>query len=105
MSQGHVTALFEHDVEVQVRGEPLVELDGTVIEARPLGCEIVGPHDRGVSSRPSAPYVALLHDRHIGDAVVAGEVVGGGETVNPTTHDDHVIGRGQFVLFPDLWPW
>ncbi len=92
-----MAALGEQQVEVQVLGEALVELDAGVVEARALGRLVVGAQDRGVAPGGARADVALLEDRHVGDPVVA-EVVRGGQAVRAAADDHHVVGALELRL-------
>ena len=91
VGQGQMAALGEEQVEVELLGEALVELDAGVVEARPLGRLVVGAQDRRVAPRGPGADVALLEDGDIVDAVLA-QVVRGGQPVRAAADDDHVVG-------------
>ena len=88
VGQRQVPPLGEHDVEVQLRRQLLVELHRAVVERDAFGCQVVRPHDGGVAARSTAPDVALVDHRHVGDAPPRGQVVRGGEPVHARA-DDH----------------
>ena len=82
VGEGEVAPLGEHDVEVEVGGERLVEPDRAVVEADAFGGQVVGTDDGGVAARAAAADVALVEHGHLANAVIGGEIVGGGETVD-----------------------
>ena len=102
--QGEVAHLAEHDVEVQICRETFVQLHGTVVEPDALRGEVVGAHDRGVAPGAPAAHVPLVEDGDVGDAVVLGEVVGGGQPMHASADDDNVVARLQLVVAPYLRP-
>ena len=90
--QDHKSALAEHDVEVQLAREPLVEAQREVVEARALREEVVGAHDRRVAPGVAAAEPAALEDRHVADPVVLRQVVRGRESVAAAAHDERIVG-------------
>ena len=104
MRKRHVTTLFEHDVEVQVGGQSLVQVDGSVVERNTLGSQIVGPDDGGVASRSATPDVGLLENGDIGDVVVLGQIVRRCQSVNSSADDHDIVRIFEIVLTPDAWP-
>ncbi|MNR34900.1 hypothetical protein D3C85_1527090 [compost metagenome] len=61
------------------------------VQVRRLVPQVVGAHDGGVARGVAAAQPALLDHRHVGDAVLLGQVVGGGQAVPATADDDHVV--------------
>ena len=51
-----------------------------------------------------SPIGPLLEDRDVGDAVVAGQVVGGGEPVAAAAHDHDAVVRPRRRLGPGTRP-
>ena len=86
-----VPVLREHEVEVELGREPLVELHALRVERGALRSAVVGPDDGRVAAGRAGADVALLDDRHVGDAVVLGEVVRRGEPVRAAADDDDVV--------------
>ena len=86
-----VPVLREHEVEVQILRELLVELDALLVEGRALGRPVVGADDRRVAAGGTRADVALLEDRDVVDAVMRGEVVRRRETVRAAADDDDVV--------------
>jgi hypothetical protein len=93
MRQRQVAMLGEHHVEIEVAGELFVELHALLVERDALGGSIVGPDDRRVASAGAAAKVALVQHRHIGDAVVFRQVVGGREPVNAGADNGDLVRR------------
>ena len=89
--------LGEEQVEVELRRQPLVELDRGVVEARALGGLVVGAQDRRVAPGRAGADVALLEHADVGDPVVAGQVVGGREAVRAAADDHHVVAVAQLA--------
>ena len=85
-------ALAEHDVEVDVAGEPLEQPQRFLVEVGALVPQVVGADDGGVAPGVAAAEPSLLEDRDVGDPVLLGQVVGGGEAVAAAADDDHVVG-------------
>src|SRR5699024_6285733 len=102
--QGEVPALGEHDVVVQLGGEVLVELDGAVVEADPLGGEVVRAQDGGVPPGASAAQIPAVEHGDVPDPVVHREVVGGGEAVEAAADDHDVVAGAQLPVVPHLRP-
>ena len=97
-------ALAEHDVEVQVMGQPLPELERVLVEKGGLVPEIVRADDGGVARRVAAAEVALLDDGDVACAVVLGEIVGRRKAVPARADDDEVIGRLRLRTAPRRLP-
>ena len=93
MREREVPALRIHDVHVEVVGEVFPERQRFVVEPHALRRQVVGADDGGVAAGVAAAEIALLEDRDIGDAVIAGEVVGGRHPVSAAADDHHVVGR------------
>jgi hypothetical protein len=53
---------------------------------------IVGADERGIAADIAGADVVPLQHRHVGDAVVLGEIIGGGETVAAAADDDDIVG-------------
>ena len=87
-----MAVLREEQVEVELRAQPLVELQRRVVEARALRRLVVGAQDRRVAPGGARADVALLEHRHVADPVVLGEVVRGGEAVRAAADDHDVVG-------------
>ena len=96
--------LRDHGVEVQLPLEPLPQLHAQLVERIVPLEQVVGAHDRGVASHVARADVALLQHRHVGDAVLARQVVGGGEPMPPAAHDHHVVGGLGLGLAPGRRP-
>ena len=88
----HHAARREHDVEVQLRGEALVEPMGEGVERDAFGIEIVGADDGRVPPGVAAADPPFLQHGDAREAVRLGEIVGRGEAVAAAADDDGVIG-------------
>jgi hypothetical protein len=86
-------ALGEHDVVVQLLGEPLPEVERVIVELGALVVEVVRADDRGVAAGVAAAEPALVDHRDRCDPVLLREVIGGAEAVAAGADDDHVVGR------------
>ncbi len=104
VGEGEMTALGEHDVEIEVRRQRLVEPDRAVVEPHAVWSQVVGTDDGRVASRASATDIALVDDRHPPNAVVGRKVVRGCEPVDPGADHHDVVYSPQFVGLPDLRP-
>ena len=91
MGEREVPVLREHQVEVEIGGELLVELDALGVEGGAFGRAVVRPDDRRVAARRTRADIALLEHGDVGDAVVLGEVVRGREPVGAAADDDDVV--------------
>ena len=105
MGKGQVAPLGEHDVEVEVRGERLVQPDRTVVEPHAFGGQVIGPDYGGVPAGTAPAHVALVEHCHLANPVIGGEIVGRGETVDSGADDDDVVGPLEVVLAPDTLPF
>ncbi len=83
--------LREHQVEVEILREPLVELDALPVEGGALGRAVVRADDRRVAPRGTGADVRLLEDADVLDPVSLREVVRGREPVRAATDDDDVV--------------
>ena len=95
VGEGQVAAGRVEDVEVEVGRQVLKQPHRLVVEAHALGRQVVRADDRGVARGVAAGEPAALQHGHARDAVVAGEIVGGGEPVPAAADDHHVVGRAQ----------
>ena len=96
-----VPVLREHEVEVELGRELLVELDALLVERRALGSAVVRADDRRVPAGRARADVALLEDRDVRDPVVLREVVGGREAVRAAADDDDVVVPPERVRAPE----
>ncbi len=104
VGQGEMAPPREHDVQVQVGGHRVVQVQRPVVEGHALRCEVVGADDGRVASGAATTDVALVDDGHVCDAVVLGEVVSGGQAVETTTYDDDVVRVAHLRATPHPWP-
>ena len=102
--QHHDAARRIHDVVVQILGEPVPQLQRVVVDAGALVIEVVGADDGGVAAGIAAAEPALFQHRDIGDAVLLGEVVGGGEAMAAGADDDDIVFRARLGRGPLLLP-
>ncbi len=97
-------ALADHGVVVEVLLEPLPQLHRPFVERQVAGQQIVGADDGGVAPDIAGADIALLDHRDIGDAVLLGEIMGGGEPMPAAADDHHVVVRLRLRLAPDRLP-
>ena len=95
MGQVQHPALAELEIRAEVLLEALPELQRVLVDGGRLVEQVVRADDRGVAGHVAAAEPSALEDRDVGDAVVLGQVVGGGQAV-ATAADDHdlVCGPG-----------
>ena len=91
MSQAQQPPLTEHQIEVDLLSQAFPELQGELVDVGGLVPEVVGPDDLGVAPGVAASDVALLQHGDAADPMLLDQVVGGGEAVAATPHDDHVV--------------
>ena len=72
-------ALREHDVVVEIVGEVLPQLHRMLVEADVVRQQVVGAHDGRVAADIAGAEPALLQHGDVGDAMLLGEIVGGGQ--------------------------
>jgi hypothetical protein len=104
MGQVDDTALAEHDIEVEILGKSLPELQGVVVEVRVRFQHVVGTHDGGIAPGVATPQPALFQHRNIADAVFLGQVVSSRKPMPTTTDHDYVVMRPRFRTTPGLPP-
>ena len=104
MGEGEVASDAEHDVDVELGGHFVVEGEGAVVEGDACWGEVVGAHDGCVSARAAGAEVGLIEHGDVGDAVVFGEIVGGGEAVDASADDDGVVGFLEVLGAPNFGP-
>ena len=85
-------ALAEEQVVVELRLEPLPQLQRVLVDRGALVPEVVRADDRRVARDVPAGEPAALEHGDVGDAVLLREVVGGREPV-PAAADDHDLVR------------
>ena len=93
-------ALAEQDRVAQVLLEALPQLQGVLVDRRALVPQVVRPDQRGVAGHVAARQPAPLQHRDVGDPVVLGQVVRGGEAVAAAADDDHVVGLLRLRVAP-----
>jgi hypothetical protein len=91
MRQHDQAALTQHDVEVEVLGQTFVQLQREVVETCAFREQIIGTHNGGVASRVAAADPAALQECDVGEAVVLGKIIRGGEPMPAAAHDNGVI--------------
>ena len=62
-----------------------------VVELHAFGRQIVGADDGSVAAGIAAAEVALVEHGDVADAVVAGQIIGGRQTVTAGADDDHIV--------------
>ena len=102
--QQHDAARREHHVVVEFLRQPRPQLVGVAIDALGGRPQVVRAHDGGVAAGVAAAEPALLQHGDVGDAVLLGHVIGGGEAVAAGADDDDVIGRLRLGRTPLLRP-
>ncbi|MNE43758.1 hypothetical protein D3C80_1379520 [compost metagenome] len=75
-----------------------------IVEPGAFVIEIVGADDRRVAAGIAAAEPALVDDGDIGDAVLAGEIIGSAQTMAASADDDHVIFGLRLAVGPLLVP-
>jgi hypothetical protein len=94
-------ALAEEEVVVQLLREPLPQLERVFVEHSALVPQVVRPDDGGVACHVAAGQPAFLQDGDVGDAVLFGEVVGGGQAVASSADDDDVVRGARLGVAPE----
>jgi len=95
--QREVAASRIEQVEAKFLGQLLPEADTGVVEQHAFWGQVVGPDDGRVATGIAASQVPLFQNRHVGDTVLARQVVGGGQTVPAGTDDHHVVAGFEFA--------
>ena len=99
----HAT-LADHGVVVQGLLQAFPELHRQFVEGDVAGQQIIGADDRRVAADIAAADPALFEHGDIGEAVLLGEIIGGGEAVAAAA-DDHGVIRGfGFRIAPGRRP-
>src|SRR5690242_20775640 len=75
-----------------------------LVDPRALVPQVVGADDRRVAPGIAKPNRAFFEDRDIADAVLSGEVIGGGKTMPAAADDHHLIARPRRRLAPRRLP-
>src|ERR1043166_7090038 len=75
-----------------------------LVDGRAVVLEVVGADDGGVAPRIAAADPPHLKHGDVAEAVLLGEVVGGGKTVPAATDDDGVVGRFRLGRAPLALP-
>jgi len=96
--QGVVAARGIEQVQIEIRREVLPEAHALIVELHPFRSEVVRANDGGVAAGIAAAEVALVEYRHIANAVIARQVIGGCQTMAARADDDHVIRGTQRVM-------
>ena len=92
--------LAEQDRIAQVFLQALPELQRMLVDRGALVPQVVGPDQGRVAGHVAAGQPPLLQHRDIGDAVVLGQVVRGGQAVTAAADDDNVIRALGFGVVP-----
>ena len=97
-------ALAQHDIEIELARQALIEPEREIVERDRFGIEIVRPHDGRVAPGVAAAEPALLDHADMAAFVGLGEIIGGREPMPAAADDDEVIGRLRLRLAPRLRP-
>jgi hypothetical protein len=89
--QVQVAAVVEHQVVVQLAGQNGPEIKGLLVKRHIFLGALVGAHDGGVPAGPAESDKILLQYGHVVHALLFGEVIGGGQAVQPAADDHRVI--------------
>ena len=92
--------LIELEVPVEVVLQALPELERVLVDRGRGVPQVVGADHGRVAGDVAAGEPALLDDAHVGDAVVPGQVVGGGQAVAAAADDDDLIGVLRLGVSP-----
>src|SRR5262249_39454379 len=84
--------------------ETFPELERVLVERRALIDQVVGADDGGVAPGVPAAEPALLEHGDVGDAVLLGQKISGGEAVATGADNHHVIARLRVGVPPEPWP-
>src|SRR5438067_469471 len=95
--------LAEEDVVVELLGQSFPELQRMLIDRGALIPEVVGADDSGVASHVAARQPAPFQHRHVGDAMILGQVVGRRQAVAAGPHDDDVVRPLRFGIAPEMF--
>src|ERR1700722_8107931 len=104
MGERDQAVLSQHDIEIQLASQPLVEAQGVIEKARARRIEVVRAGHLGITARVALPDVTPLEQRHPAYPVLASQVVGGGQTMATATNDDDVVGFFELGRAPRRSP-
>ena len=99
MAQVEPSHLAEQDVEVEVFGQPLVELDALVKERNALGGEVVGANDRRGAGAGAAAQITFVENGNVLNTQL-GEVIRCGQPMHTAADDDNAVAVAQRPPFP-----
>ncbi len=85
-------------VQIEVFGEVLPQAHAFIVKLDALGSQVVRADDRGVAAGVAAADVALVDHGDVADAVVAGQIISGGQAVPATADDHYIVARLQRVV-------
>jgi hypothetical protein len=89
---------------IQISRQSFPQLQRVLVEPR-IGIEqVIGADDGGVAPDIAAADPALFKHGDIGDAVLLGEVIGGGQPVPATADDDDIVRWLRLRTSPSLRP-
>ena len=85
-------------VQIEIFTQVLPQAHTLVVEFHTFGREVIRADDGGVTPGIAAADISLFQHRHVADAVVAGQIVRGRQSMTARADDDHVITRFQRVM-------
>ena len=99
-----LAALRDHAVEIELVRQAFPQLQRMLEELGVAVDHVVGADERGVAPDIAGADIGALEHRDIADAVVLGQIIGGGQAM-PAAADDHrVIGALGFGRAPGPRP-
>ena len=94
------SALREEQGAVELFFQPLPQFQRVFVDRCGFIPQVVRPDDGGVAGHVAACQPSFFHDGDVRDAMVFGQIVGGGQTVPTTSYDDDVIGLFGLRISP-----
>jgi hypothetical protein len=97
-------ALAQHDIEVEVRGQRLVQAQRMLVKSRAFGVEIIGSADLGIAAGVAAAEPAFFKHGDVADSVLAGQIAGRRQTVATGADDNNRVMVFRFGAAPGRPP-